>query len=346
MKKTVGLLLMIALLSLSGIACADRDISLGGFGDSGWAVIFESVEPYKTVLVGYFNPEGQLMQGEWEFGVAFHEGRAGVELNGQYGFIDTTGELVIPYEWKNVKFFHEGLAAVLKDGKWGFIDTDGNLVIPYQWDYCSYGFCEGVAVVSNKGEGKYDVIDKEGNVSFSVVADYAQSYFSEGLLGIQRDGKYGFVDSTGELVIPCTWDNVNPFTAGVAKVKLGNSYFGINQKGETVISYKELMGCDNAWSFSDDLCRVQKDGLQGYIDRKGNLVIPCEWMDATEFIDGIDCVKKGALWGAIDQTGELVIPCKYRDVVRSEGYIAMIDNDVITILDSDLNETGQLSLVK
>lgn len=343
MKKIVSLLLMVALLSLSGIAYADRDISLGGFSDDGWAVIFEQVEPYKTVLVGYFNTEGQLMQGEWEFGMAFSEGLAGVQLNGKYGFIDTTGELVIPYEWENVKFFREGLAGVCKDGKWGFIDTTGNLVIPYQWDYCSYGFKDGMAIVSNKGEGQYYVIDKEGNVSFTVVAEYISSYFSEGLATIRRDGKYGYIDNTGELVIPCSWDDADTFFDGVAKVKLGNSFFCINKEGENLFSYTELSGSENSWSFSDDLCRVKKNGLQGYIDRKGNLVIPYEWMDATNFVDGIACVKKGALWGAIDQTGELVVPCKYRDVVFSQGYYALLDNDIITILDSDMNETGQIS---
>ena len=111
---------------------------------------------------------------------------------------------------------------------------------------------------------------------------YVSSYFSEGLAEIQRDGKYGYIDNTGELVIPCFWDNTGTFSDGTSKVKLGNSFFCINKEGKNLFSYTELSGSENSWSFSDDLCRVKKNGLQGYIDRKGNLFIPYEWMNATE----------------------------------------------------------------
>lgn len=48
----------------------------------------------------------------------------------KWGFIDTTGQLVIPCIWENsFPSFHEGLAYVKKGTEYFYIDTQGNIVI-------------------------------------------------------------------------------------------------------------------------------------------------------------------------------------------------------------------------
>ena len=76
----------------------------------------------------------------------FSDGLARVEKDGQYGFIDTTGKLVVPYGWDFAFSFSDGLACVEKDDKRGFIDTTGKLVIPCEWDY-AFSFSDGLACV-------------------------------------------------------------------------------------------------------------------------------------------------------------------------------------------------------
>lgn len=58
---------------------------------------------------------------------SFSEGLAYVQKAGKYGFIDTTGKLVIPCEWDDAGKFSEGLASVTKTGKSGYIDITGAL---------------------------------------------------------------------------------------------------------------------------------------------------------------------------------------------------------------------------
>ena len=60
----------------------------------------------------------------------FDEGLGLVQTESGYGFIDTTGKMVIPPKYLEVKPFYEGLAAVRVGDKWGFIDRSGELVIP------------------------------------------------------------------------------------------------------------------------------------------------------------------------------------------------------------------------
>ena len=76
----------------------------------------------------------------------FSDGLARVEKDSQYGFIDTTGKLVVPYGWDFAFSFSDGLACVEKDDKRGFIDTTGKLVIPCEWDY-AFSFSDGLACV-------------------------------------------------------------------------------------------------------------------------------------------------------------------------------------------------------
>lgn len=54
--------------------------------------------------------------------------------------------------------FSEGLAAVGQDGKWGYIDKTGNEVIPCVYDGTA-SFSEGLAWV--RQDGKWGIISKE-----------------------------------------------------------------------------------------------------------------------------------------------------------------------------------------
>ncbi|MGL4567916.1 MAG: WG repeat-containing protein [Fusobacteriaceae bacterium] len=89
----------------------------------------------------------------------FSDGLAVVEIGGKYGFIDKSGNLVIPAKFDKAWEFSDGLANVEIDGKWGFIDKSGNLVIPAKFDY-TWGFSDGLALVEINGKWIY--IDKKG----------------------------------------------------------------------------------------------------------------------------------------------------------------------------------------
>jgi hypothetical protein len=59
-----------------------------------------------------------------------------VDPNGdkKYGYIDTTGSVVIEAGFSDAHDFKNGLAKVKESGKWGFIDITGKIVVP-----CLYG---------------------------------------------------------------------------------------------------------------------------------------------------------------------------------------------------------------
>ena len=86
---------------------------------------------------------------------------ASIYQDGKWGYINTSGELVIPLQFELARPFSEGLAAVKQDGKWGFIDQTGKVMISPQYDYV-LNFQDGLAVVGDQ-DGSYKCyIDQDG----------------------------------------------------------------------------------------------------------------------------------------------------------------------------------------
>lgn len=59
---------------------------------------------------------------------------AAVKLNGQWGFIDKNGNMVIEPQYEEARSFSNGFAAVRVKGKWGFINLENKMVIEPQFE--------------------------------------------------------------------------------------------------------------------------------------------------------------------------------------------------------------------
>ena len=77
----------------------------------------------------------------------FVDGLAQVQVGGKVGFVDTTGNLVIPASFDEAHDFSEGFASVKLKGKFGFIDKTGKVLVPPQFKY-SDDFKNGLAGVT------------------------------------------------------------------------------------------------------------------------------------------------------------------------------------------------------
>ena len=137
--------------------------------------------------------------------------------------------------------------------------------------------------------------------------DNAGDYFSEGLAVVELNGKYGFIDKSGKVVIPIKYDDAWSFSEGLAEVSLNWKYGFIDKSGKVIIPIKY----DYAWSFSEGLAKVTLNWKYGFIDKSGKVIIPIKYDDAWAFSEGLAKVKLNGKWGFIDKTGKVVIPIKY-----------------------------------
>lgn len=83
------------------------------------------------------------------------EGYSIVSINGNLGFIDSKGKLIIkPFPFESLIPFHNGLSPAKIKGKWGFIDITGKFVLaPIYLKFIQFMVNDGFALV--RGEDKF-----------------------------------------------------------------------------------------------------------------------------------------------------------------------------------------------
>lgn len=58
--------------------------------------------------------------------------------------------------------------------------------------------------------------------------------FSEGLAAVQKNGKWGFINTAGKVVIPFKYDEALDFDDDIAEVMQGDKVFYIDKTGKLI----------------------------------------------------------------------------------------------------------------
>jgi len=171
---------------------------------------------------GYMNTSGKVVIApSFSDAWAFSDGLARVTFDdGRHGFIDTSGKKAFRATYAEARGFHEERAAVKIDGKWGYIDPRGKTVIKPRFDYAGV-FSEGLAAVAV--DWKFGYIDPKGTMVVEPRFAWGGA-FSEGLALVdQPDGSRLFIDKKGEVAIKVPqFDIVDYFHDGFALVGVGS----------------------------------------------------------------------------------------------------------------------------
>lgn len=124
------------------------------------------------------------------------------------------------------------LLAIGKEGylRWGqsvaYVDLNGDTIIPFgKYAYLGSDTLLHVANVleysgdSSHGKWRWLAIDRNQHELYEVVSyDIAPDPVKEGLVRAKRNGKMGFANRYGQIVIPCKYEYVQWFENGVAVV--------------------------------------------------------------------------------------------------------------------------------
>lgn len=165
---------------------------------------------------GFINEQGKFVtpphyrefyrSGSQSYKIFNDRGLASISKNGQFGAIDKSGNVVIPFAYDKLFTFQEGLAPFYKNGKWGAIDVYGNVVIEAKYSALTR-FNEGFAIahdgkrafiIDNQGKeaGGMDAIDLSAYVSTTTQPDgtlLINSNAPDDMLIVGQNGKYGYV---------------------------------------------------------------------------------------------------------------------------------------------------------
>jgi len=171
-----------------------------------------------------------------------------VEKDGKWGLFTIDGKQLTDLKYENEPVqelkFKEGLVAVFANGKWGFINDKGEEVIQLKFKE-AYPFYNGMARVGTDTASAF--IDTNGQIVVSTPC-HILSDFHEGLAQVAViDGngyietKIGYMDLTGETVIPLEFRGATDFYNGTASVwyPRDNYWVKIDKKGNIIEDYME-----------------------------------------------------------------------------------------------------------
>lgn len=279
---------------------------------------------YNVLSYDYFDYTGkQKTNKKYNIITNFTEGYAVVLSN--YG--DTA--VLIDKSFKEVKKslllngfqgkFSEGMGKVQvnKNYNYAFIDTRGEEVfsIPAA-DVGDYS--EGFTWIK-KANSRFLFADKTGKSINQELYDDVKP-FSNGVACVKKTGKWGVINKTGDYVIQPEFDDISSFLNDVAIAKKGVNYFLINKNGQRVHNdnYTQAGNPENSF------VQVKKGDKMGIIDLKGNIIIPFEYKYVYIPSEGIAWAQKDSKVGAVDLKNKTVIPFEYDNGLAFKNGFAFV----------------------
>jgi len=199
-------------------------------------------------------------------------------------------------------------------------DHDGRRLTELEFDYLGDSSC-GLFRVHVPG-GKYGYLDVNGKLAIKPLYDYAQD-FSEDLAWVTRGGKLYILECSGGETEPESLPNgeyavVKPFSEGLARV--------------SILNLGGFWGFMNLAYHHDD---SNNAGLWGYVDKRGKVIVPPQYIFAEDFSGGFAIVCKGEWtkekkwdnkynkgkywseemkWGALGRDCAEAIPCLFEEI--------------------------------
>jgi hypothetical protein len=215
----------------------------------------------KTGKYGFIDKTGKLFSELYNEVSEFEDGISIVESDGKFAVIDGTGKVLSSW-YSEIRPFVDDYSIVMQSDRYSFINKEGKqITLLYEK---VYPFSEERAKIYNNG--RWGFIDKNGKLVVPTIYDAAWD-FNGAVAKIKKDNKYAFIDNTGE-VITDWYERVNSFSNGYALVYFAGKWGYINTDGELAIECK----FDQAFAFTDGKAIVINEGESYYINKKGEKI--------------------------------------------------------------------------
>ncbi len=247
--------------------------------------LFSATNAQGKDVYGYLDRKGkEIIPARYETGTDFQGGKAVVQLKpGEFALIGRFGEVFYTYRYPYVGPWGDGLLAFQQEmnGPYGYIDEQGRVAIPPRFASVQ-PFEAGRAVVNTAAdvvENQYGLIDKRGNYLIKPAYNDIQLLGEQrAAVGVAKDKQrpyigsvYAIADTDGHFLTPFRFQDVTPFTRGLASANDGQHTFFIDTGGRVVTSLPIVVGSGTV-SLQGKLVKAFVDQRVSYYNRAGTLV--------------------------------------------------------------------------
>lgn len=202
-----------------------------------------------------------------------------VRYNGKWGFINNSGELVVPMVYSYVYNYNDyGIACVGKGGNvwdtteptyYGYIDKEGNEIIPIEYDVIGHFIDSDTVMAIKIGYGNGGSHSEQKNDSITI-------YNYKGEVIKQFDNAWCY--NTTQF-IPYVSDNIYSFHNNRAIICVDDNYYLIDSQGNIIKNFEDVTISN--WSpFNEDgisIIENYNDSYNGnyyyaYINSNGDII--------------------------------------------------------------------------
>ena len=240
-----------------------------------------------------------------------------------WGFMDMNGKNILPFLYKDADPFHEDSAVVNYMNRFGAIDIAGNLKVPNQ--YMVVGtFSEGKAYAATlKGWLGYIGPNNEQIISsrFAAAGIFINGY---AVVMDTVNFLYGYINGSGNYMIPPSFQDAGPFWEYLAGVKVGNKWGFVDTLGNMVIqpAFDDVLS-----GFCENLTGIKMGDTWGYADKTGQIVIQPQFKEIDMFYCGLAMVLfEDGHMGYIDKSGNIIWKSPILSLKNTLGTRRHIDN--------------------
>jgi antitoxin component YwqK of YwqJK toxin-antitoxin module len=160
---------------------------------------------------------------------------------------------------------------------------------------------------------KYGFINSKGDLIIPCVYDEVyggdfDQWFDYGIVSLRKNKLWGALDSTGKVVVPFIYDTLSSFFNHCIAIVAKNSKHGCVNCKGELI-----VPCiyDKIWYLSEGIRQVKYNGKIGYQDSSGKQIIECKYSNGSSCGEGLIPVQKGTKWGYINKLDSVIIPFMY-----------------------------------
>lgn len=208
-----------------------------------------------TILSDGFNEIKEILKNK-ENGIIFVK-------DGKYGVMKLTGEITIAPIYEELKEAKEGILIAKKDNKYGIVDLTNTPKIEFKYASINYNEKADIYIIedenvncniiNNNFETKItgilsEINEEKGYIKLRVEDQYKYYNFkfeeksssevltSNTIFLSKKDGKYGFVDKEGNVIVEYIYDDATEQNlCGFAAIKRDGKWGSIDNKGNVVI---------------------------------------------------------------------------------------------------------------
>lgn len=220
------------------------------------------------------------------------------EKSDRWGLANQQGQIIIPFQYKSIIALHSNnVFSLNENNQWVVFDSLGQQLFDEGWLTYRRLNKHAVGIKGKDWEWKLYFFESQTPSRFATKYEGFRN-LSHGYISGKSKNKWSIIDSLGNEVLPPTFEEIQPFSPPLFRVK---------KKG---------------W------------GIYSLVD---GLIVNTDYQVISPFENGLARVRRNGKWGMVNRQGAEVIPLKFETFQREANFIKAFTGETMTMYEMNEN---------